>query len=95
MPRPLKIFAPGRELGSDSTRPMTRLAEHSRGVLRCAQGADGRRYGALFGARAGAVGGTHSTGRRARFCVLCSRGRRPPCLLLLLRPQPGTLGRVE
>jgi len=35
MPRPLKIFAPGRELGSDSTRPMTRLAEHSRGADLC------------------------------------------------------------
>ena len=33
-----------------------------------------------------AVGGTHSTGCRERFSMLCSRGRRPPCLLRLLRP---------
>jgi hypothetical protein len=37
-------------------------------------------------ADSGAVGGTHSTGYRERFSMLCSRGRRPPCLLLLLRP---------
>jgi hypothetical protein len=34
-----------------------------------------------------AVGATYSIGCRARFCVLCSRGRRPPCLLRLLRTE--------
>jgi hypothetical protein len=38
-------------------------------------------------ADSGAVGGTHSTGYRERFSMLCSRGRRPPCLLRLLRPE--------
>jgi hypothetical protein len=33
------------------------------------------------------VGGTHSTGCRVRFCMLCSRSRRPPCLLLGRRPE--------
>ena len=37
-------------------------------------------------ADSGAAGGTYGTGCRARFCTRCSRGRRPPCLLLLLRP---------
>ena len=37
-------------------------------------------------ADSGAVGGTHSTGCRERFSMLCSRGRRPPCSLRLLRP---------
>jgi hypothetical protein len=37
-------------------------------------------------ADSGAVGCTHSTGCRARFSMLCSRGRHPPCLLRLLRP---------
>jgi hypothetical protein len=36
-------------------------------------------------ADSGAVGGTQGTGCRQRFCMLCSRGRRPPCLLRLLR----------
>jgi hypothetical protein len=47
---------------------------------------DGRRSVASFGAGAGAVGGAHGTGCRALFSMLCSRGRRPPLLLLLLRP---------
>ena len=34
-----------------------------------------------------AAGGIHGTGSRVRLCILCSRGRRPPCLLLLLRPE--------
>src|SRR5665213_1868744 len=34
-----------------------------------------------------AVGATYSIGCRARFCVLSSRGRRPPCLLRLLRTE--------
>jgi hypothetical protein len=38
-------------------------------------------------ADSGAVGGTHSTGYQERFSILCSRGRRPPRLLLLLRPE--------
>jgi len=42
---------------------------------------------ASFGARAGATGGTHTTGYQERFSILCSRGRRPPRLLLLLRPE--------
>src|SRR5450759_2547417 len=42
---------------------------------------------ASFGARAGATGGTHSTGYQERFYGLCGRSKRPPCLLLLLRPQ--------
>jgi len=46
-------------------------------------------------ADSGAVGGTHSTGCRARFCVLCSRGTRPPCLLLLLRRCNNTSRIVE
>ena len=58
-----------------------------RAVLRCGHESDARRSGASFCARAGALGGAHSTDCRARFCVLCSRGRRPRCLLLLLRPR--------
>jgi hypothetical protein len=38
-----------------------------RAVLRCVSDGDGRRSGALFGARAGAAGGTHSTGWGARL----------------------------
>jgi hypothetical protein len=38
-------------------------------------------------ADSGAAGGIHGTGSRVRLCILCSRGRRPPCLLLLLRPE--------
>ncbi len=37
-------------------------------------------------ADSGAVGGTHSTGCRERFSMLCSRGRRPRALRLL-RPE--------
>src|SRR5450759_4488457 len=40
-----------------------------------------------------AVGGTHNTGCRARFSMFSSRGRRPPCLLLL--HAPGTTGAPE
>src|SRR5664280_1051662 len=43
-------------------------------VLRSGQGGDGRRSGASFGARAGAVGATHSTGCRRPS----RRGRRHP-----------------
>ena len=57
-----------------------------RAVLRRDQDHDARRSGALFGARVGAVGGTYSIGCRARFCVPCSRSKRPPCLLMLGRP---------
>jgi len=49
MTRPLKILAPGRELGTDSTRPMTRLVEHSRGaVLARREPPTRRRSGASF-----------------------------------------------
>jgi hypothetical protein len=41
-----------------------------RAVLRCCPDGDGRRSGALFGARAGAVGRTRSTGQLERFRVL-------------------------
>jgi hypothetical protein len=41
---------------------------------------------ASFGARAGATGGTHSTGYQERFYGLCGRSKRPPCLLMLGRP---------
>jgi hypothetical protein len=34
-----------------------------------------------------AAGDTHSTGCRAWSGVLCGRDRRPPCVLLLLRPE--------
>ena len=34
-----------------------------------------------------AFGDTHSTGCLMRFSMSCCRGSRPPCLLLLLRPQ--------
>ena len=38
------------------------VREHTRrAVLRCDPGGDDRRYGALFGTRAGTAGGTHST----------------------------------
>jgi hypothetical protein len=40
------------------------------------------------------VDGTHSTGYRDRFSMLCSRGRRPPCLLRLLRPGTSGIGGV-
>ena len=66
------------------------LAAHGRtgrADMRCGHDGDCRCSGALFGARSGRVGGTHSTGCRARFCRLSSRGRRPPCLLRLLRPE--------
>jgi hypothetical protein len=43
-------------------------------------------------ADSGAVGGTHSAGYRERLSMLCSRGRRPPCLLRLLRPCNNTSG---
>ena len=38
------------------------------------------------------AGSTHSTGCRERFSMLCSRGRRPPCLLELHAPHCGTCG---
>src|SRR5664280_1047341 len=56
-------------------------------VLRSGQGGDGRRSGASFGARAGAVGATHSTGCRARSACPSGGARGLPCLLLLLRPE--------
>ena len=46
-------------------------------------------------ADSGAVGGTHSTGCRERFYMLCSRGRRPPCLLRLLHPERHFDDRVQ
>ncbi len=46
-----------------------------RAVLRCGKDGNGRRSCAPFGARAGAVGGTHGTGRPAPFRMLFSRGR--------------------
>jgi hypothetical protein len=42
-----------------------------RAVLRCGQGGDDGRFGALFGTRAGAAGGTQSTA--AEFCSACLR----------------------
>src|ERR1035437_10146815 len=57
-----------------------------RAVLRCGHDGGGRRSGALFGARAGVVGGGRAPGCRVRFCVLCGQRRRPPWLLLLPRP---------
>src|ERR1035437_806513 len=42
---------------------------------------------ASFGAQADATGGTHSTGYQERFYELCGRSRRPPCLLMLGRPE--------
>ena len=47
---------------------------------------------ASFGARAGATGGTHSTGYQERFYGLCGRSRRPPCLLMLDHPCNNTFG---
>jgi hypothetical protein len=57
--------------------------------LRCGHDGDGRltrcsapeRMRSIADSRA--VGGTHNTGCRARFSMFSSRGRRPPCLLLL------------
>jgi len=60
---------------------------HARGaVLRCGQGGDRRRSGASFGARAGAAGGTHNTGCRARFRMLFGRRWRPPALAPVAAP---------
>ena len=55
---------------------MGRSTHARRAVLRCSHDGDGRRSGALFGARLRAIGRTHSTGCRARFCVLCGQLRR-------------------
>jgi hypothetical protein len=55
--------------------------------MRSDQGGDSRRSGSVFGARVGAVGGTHNTCRRARFRRSFGRGRRLPRLLVLLRPE--------
>jgi hypothetical protein len=63
-------------------------------VRRSGQGGDGRRSGASFGARAGAAGGTHNTGCRARFRMLFGRRWRPPALAPVAAPQPGTSGAV-
>jgi len=50
------------------------VREHTRrAVLRCGHDGDDRRSGALFGARAGAVVGIHSTGCRQWFYPLCSQ----------------------
>jgi phosphinothricin acetyltransferase len=42
-----------------------------RAVLHCGQDGDGRISGALFGAPAGVVSGSHGTGCRVQFCVFC------------------------
>jgi hypothetical protein len=60
--------------------------------MRCGHDGDDRLSGALFGARTGAVGGTHSTGCRERFRVLCDRETRPPCSRSSLQPCNETCG---
>src|SRR5664280_379731 len=62
--------------------------------LRCSQDGDGRRSGALFGARADVVDRRLGCGRRhgqlwlpSAVLFLCVRGWQPPCLLQLLRPE--------
>ena len=45
------------------------------------------RDGERLNADSGAVGGTHSTGSSRAVLMYCGRGRRPPRLLLLLRPE--------
>jgi len=57
-----------------------------RAVLRCCPDGDGRRSGALFGARASAIGDTHRIGCRALFRVLCDRDTRPTCSRSSLHP---------
>lgn len=44
----------------------------------------------MFGARAGAAGGTHDTGCRAQFRMLFGRRWRPPALAPVAAPLPGT-----
>ncbi len=55
-----------------------------RAVLRCGNDADGRRSGAAFGAGADVAGGTHNSGRQARFRVPFGRRRRSVVLPSLL-----------
>ena len=96
----LVILASGDGPGSLPTPSViyTRARNRYLRALRRVYGGDGRRSGALFCARASVVRGAHGTVRRARFCTIYSRSRRPPCLLLLRRPArlgPGRVGRSE
>jgi hypothetical protein len=86
------LTAGSRRGPSRSTAGMLAVRERTGcAVLRCGQDGDGRRSVASFRARAGAAGGTHNTGCRARFGMLFGRRWRPPALAPVAAPLPALM----
>jgi len=83
------VTEPVRGLPRATRHPVSLQSASARGraFLRCRLEGDGGRSGALFGARPGAAGGTHSTGCRARLRAPSSWGSGHRCSRSLLRPQ--------
>jgi len=83
----------GMQRLSDLAAGLLRAASDRVGaILCCGHDSDSRRSGALFGARAGALGDTHSIGCRALFRLLWDRDTRPTCARSSLHPCNNTFG---